>query len=105
MTELTQVGLITQIEQLVVPYSQLALRSPGQSGFGMKDGATIAYVHPYLSDSGAEMVAGQGIRGDILPRTNGCKKRGLVHLAQFAAGEYGSFLEQLRERLHNSPAH
>ena len=29
MTELTQVGLITQIEQLVVPYRQLVLWSFG----------------------------------------------------------------------------
>ena len=57
MTELTQVGLITQIEQLEVPYWQLALWSLGQSGFGIKGGATIAYVPPYFSDSGAEMVA------------------------------------------------
>jgi len=47
-------------------------------------------------------VAGQGIDGDTLPRTNGCKKHGQMHLAQLAAGEYESFLEQPRERFHNS---
>jgi hypothetical protein len=39
MNELTQVGLVTQIEQLVVPYRQLALWTLGQSGFGIKGGA------------------------------------------------------------------
>lgn len=62
MTELTQVGLITQIEQLVVPYWQLALWSLGQSGFGIKGGATIAYIHPYLSDSGAALGDSQLLR-------------------------------------------
>lgn len=57
MTELTQAGLITQIEQLVVPYPQLALWFLGQSGFDIKGGATIAYIPPYLSDSGTKMVA------------------------------------------------
>jgi hypothetical protein len=44
MNELTQVGLVTQIEQLVVPYRQLALWTFGQSGFGIKGGATITYI-------------------------------------------------------------
>ncbi len=55
MTESTKVDLITQIEQLGVPYGQLALWSLGQSGFVIKGGATIAYIDPYLSDSGAEI--------------------------------------------------
>jgi len=40
-SELTQVGLITQIEQRVVLYRQMALGSFGQSGFGIKGGATM----------------------------------------------------------------
>ena len=39
MTELTQADLITQIEQLVVPYRQRALWSLGQSDLGITAGA------------------------------------------------------------------
>ena len=55
MIKSTTVDLITQIEQLQVPYGQLALWSLGQSGFVIKGGAMIAYIDPYLSDSGAEI--------------------------------------------------
>jgi hypothetical protein len=39
MNELTQIGLVTQIEQLVVPYRQRALWSLGQPDLGITDGA------------------------------------------------------------------
>ena len=57
MTRLNETDLIAQIEQLVVPPGQLALWSLGQSGFVIKGGSTIAYIDPYLSDSGAAIGA------------------------------------------------
>lgn len=57
MTPLKETDLIAQIEQLVVPHGQLALWSLGQSGFVIKGGSTIAYIDPYLSDSGAAIGA------------------------------------------------
>jgi hypothetical protein len=56
MTGFPQVSLIKQIVQHVFLYRQMVLWSLGWSGFGIKGGATIAYIHPYLSDSSAEMV-------------------------------------------------
>ena len=49
--------MIAQIERLVVPPGQLALRALGQSGFVIKGGETTAYIDPYLSDSGAAIGA------------------------------------------------
>lgn len=57
MTPLAEADLIARIERLVVPHGQLALWALGQSGFVIKGGATIAYIDPYLSDSGAEIGA------------------------------------------------
>lgn len=57
MTPSMQANLISQIEQLVVPHGQLALWALGQSGFVIKGDATIAYIDPYLSDSGAKVGA------------------------------------------------
>jgi L-ascorbate 6-phosphate lactonase len=57
MTQLIETNLIARIEQLMVPHGQLALWSLGQSGFVVKGGSTIAYIDPYLSDSGAEIGA------------------------------------------------
>ena len=53
VTPINEIPLIARIEQLVVPPGQLALWSLGQSGFVIKGGSTIAYIDPYLSDSGA----------------------------------------------------
>ena len=39
MNELTQVGLVMQIEQLVTPYRHLALWILGRAEFGIKSGA------------------------------------------------------------------
>ena len=52
MSQSNEAQLIAQIERLVVPPGQLALWALGQSGFVIKGGATIAYIDPYLSDSG-----------------------------------------------------
>jgi L-ascorbate metabolism protein UlaG (beta-lactamase superfamily) len=57
MNQLNETNLIARIEQLVVPPGQLAVWSLGQSGFVIKGGSTIAYIDPYLSDSGAAMGA------------------------------------------------
>jgi L-ascorbate 6-phosphate lactonase len=57
MSQLVEIELIARIEQLVVPPGQLALWSLGQSGFVIKGGSTIAYIDPYLSDSGAAIGA------------------------------------------------
>lgn len=57
MIQLNETDLIARIEQLVVPPGQLAVWSLGQSGFVIKGGSTIAYIDPYLSDSGAAMGA------------------------------------------------
>jgi len=57
MPQLVEIDLIARIEQLVVPPGQLALWSLGQSGFVIKGGSTIAYIDPYLSDSGAAIGA------------------------------------------------
>ena len=57
MTSFIETDLITRIEQLVVPHGQLALWSIGQSGFVIKGVSTIAYIDPYLSDSGAAIGA------------------------------------------------
>lgn len=57
MSQLDEKDLIARIDQLVVPPGQLALWSLGQSGFVIKGGSTIAYIDPYLSDSGAAIGA------------------------------------------------
>ena len=57
MTQLIETNLIARIEQLVVRPGQLALWSLGQSGFVIKGSSTIAYIDPYLSDSGAAIGA------------------------------------------------
>ena len=57
MPQFVETDLIDRIEQLVVPPGQLALWSLGQSGFVIKGGSTIAYIDPYLSDSGAAIGA------------------------------------------------
>ena len=57
MPQFVETNLIARIEQLVVPHGQLALWSLGQSGFVIKGGSTIAYIDPYLSDSGAAIGA------------------------------------------------
>lgn len=57
MPHFVETGLIAGIEQLVVPPRQLALWSLGQSGFVIKGSSTIAYIDPYLSDSGAAIGA------------------------------------------------
>lgn len=57
MTQFLEIDLTVQIEQLVVPHGQLALWALGQSGFVIKGGGTIAYIDPYLSDSGAKIGA------------------------------------------------
>ena len=57
MPQLVEIDLIARIEQLAVPPGQLALWSLGQSGFVIKGGSTIAYIDPYLSDSGAAIGA------------------------------------------------
>jgi L-ascorbate 6-phosphate lactonase len=57
MTLSVEIDLIAQIERLVVPPGQLALWALGQSGFVIKGGSTIAYIDPYLSDSGAAIGA------------------------------------------------
>ena len=57
MTPSKEAELIAQIEGLPVPPGQLALWALGQSGFVIKGGATIAYIDPYLSDSGAAIGA------------------------------------------------
>jgi L-ascorbate metabolism protein UlaG (beta-lactamase superfamily) len=57
MSQPNEEELIAQIERLVVPPGQLALWALGQSGFVIKGGGTIAYIDPYLSDSGAEVGA------------------------------------------------
>ena len=57
MPQSNETDLIARIEQLAVPPGQLALWSLGQSGFVIKGGSTIAYIDPYLSDSGAAIGA------------------------------------------------
>jgi L-ascorbate 6-phosphate lactonase len=57
MTPSKEAELIAQIEGLPVPPGQVALWALGQSGFVIKGGATIAYIDPYLSDSGAAIGA------------------------------------------------
>src|SRR4030095_3084443 len=57
MPQSNETDLIARIEQLVVPSGQLALWSLGQSGFVIKGSSTIAYIDPYLSDSGAAIDA------------------------------------------------
>ena len=57
MSQSNETDLIARIEQLAVPPGQLALWSLGQSGFVIKGGSTIAYIDPYLSDSGAAIGA------------------------------------------------
>jgi L-ascorbate metabolism protein UlaG (beta-lactamase superfamily) len=57
MNQFMETDLINRIEQLSVPPGQLALWSLGQSGFVVKGGSTIAYIDPYLSDSGAAVGA------------------------------------------------
>ncbi len=51
MTPLRDAALIAQIDNLTVPYGQMALWSLGQAGFVLKGGHTIAYIDPYLSNS------------------------------------------------------
>ena len=69
MTLLSEADLITRIEQLVVAPNQLALWSLGQSGFVIKGGSTIAYIDPYLSDSGAAVGAPRRFPIPIDPAT------------------------------------
>lgn len=69
MTSFVETDLLTRIEQLVVPYGQLALWSLGQSGFVIKGGSTIAYIDPYLSDSGAAIGASRRFPIPIDPTT------------------------------------
>src|SRR5688572_23268156 len=69
MNSLKEADLIAQIEQLVVPPKQLALWSLGQSGFVIKGSSTIAYIDPYLSDSGAAIGAQRRFPIPIDPTT------------------------------------
>lgn len=69
MTQSNEAALIAQIEGLVVPPGQLALWALGQSGFVIKGGATIAYIDPYLSDSGAAIGARRRFPIPIDPAT------------------------------------
>ena len=62
-------ALNAQIEQLMVPPGQLALWALGQSGFVIKGGAIIAYIDPYLSDSGAAIGATRRFPSPMDPAT------------------------------------